>query len=64
MDLSIPEMTCGHCRAAVTEALTALDPAAEVAVDLAAKRVNLATTAAPTEVLRALKAVGFEAALV
>ena len=33
--LSIPDMTCGHCKATVEKTVTGLDPAAKVAVDLA-----------------------------
>ena len=63
MDLSIPDMTCGHCRASVTAAVQELDPAARVEVDLAAHRARIETAAAPAAVLAALKTVGFEASL-
>ncbi|MBI5278902.1 MAG: heavy-metal-associated domain-containing protein [Burkholderiales bacterium] len=32
-------MSCGHCASAVTQAVKALDPQAEVTVDLASGRV-------------------------
>ncbi len=31
---TLPDMTCGHCVAAITEALKAADPQARVEVDL------------------------------
>lgn len=34
-------MTCGHCERAVTEAVKAVDPKAEVEVDRAANRVHV-----------------------
>lgn len=61
MDLSIPDMTCGHCRASVTRALTELDPQAKVEVDLPARTARVETTASLQSVLGALGAVGFEA---
>ena len=63
MELSIPDMSCGHCRKSVTEAVTRLDPAAKIEVDLAARRARLQTAAAPDAVIAALKDVGFAASL-
>ncbi|GGF31124.1 copZ protein [Aliidongia dinghuensis] len=37
---TVTGMTCGHCVRAVTEAITRLDAAATVRVDLAAGRVE------------------------
>ncbi len=37
----LPNMTCGHCVRAVTEAVHAVDPAAEVRADLATHRVEV-----------------------
>ena len=34
-------MTCGHCERAVTEAVQAVDPNAQVRVDLGAKKVQV-----------------------
>ena len=61
MDLVIPDMSCKHCQAAVTKALVALDPAADVAVDLDSRKVAVRTAAAESDVIAALKAVGYEA---
>jgi copper chaperone len=38
-------MTCGHCVQAVTAALHGVDPAADVAVNLATKRVTVRSDA-------------------
>lgn len=64
MILTIPDMSCGHCRASVIAALTALDPAARVEVDLEARTAQVATAAGPKAVLAALDAVGFPAQVV
>jgi copper chaperone len=61
MQLSVPDMTCGHCKASVETALAALDPAAKVQVDLAARRVAVDTSASAAQVIAALQDAGFEA---
>lgn len=61
MNLSIPEMNCGHCRASVTEAVTRLDPQARVEVDLPARIARIVTAAPEAAVLAALAEVGFTA---
>lgn len=56
--LSVPDMSCGHCKASIEAALAPL--AATVEVDLPARRVR--ATGAPAEALvAALAAIGFPA---
>jgi len=58
---SIPDMSCGHCKASVEAAILKLDPAATVVVDLKARRAEV-TSGVPVEALiNALGAVGFPA---
>ncbi|MDO9525274.1 MAG: heavy-metal-associated domain-containing protein [Gemmobacter sp.] len=61
MQLSVPDMSCGHCKASVETALKALDPSAQVQVDLATRQVTLETNASATRVIAALQDVGFDA---
>lgn len=61
MRLSIPDMSCGHCKAAVEKAVAAADPAARVQVDLPARTAEIETAAAPEAVLAALAAEGYPA---
>lgn len=61
MILSIPDMSCGHCKAAVEAAILKLDPRADVQVDLPARRATVATTQPLEAVVHALDAVGFPA---
>lgn len=61
MDLSIPDMSCNHCRAAVTRAVQELDPAARVEVDLETRRAKVTTSASATAVIAVLETVGFPA---
>jgi copper chaperone CopZ len=42
MTFSVPGMTCGHCEAAVTAEVGALDGVASVQVDLESKMVTVA----------------------
>lgn len=60
MRLEVPEMSCGHCKASVEKAVLGLDAGASVAVDLAARRVEIVTGASQAAVVAALQAVGFE----
>ncbi len=52
IELTLPDMTCGHCVKAVTRAVQQLDPTASVQVDLPQHRVKI-TTAQPADVVKA-----------
>lgn len=56
--LSVPDMSCGHCKASVAAALAPL--AAKVEIDLPARTVR-AEGAAPEALLKALAEIGFPA---
>jgi copper chaperone len=58
---SIPDMSCGHCKAAIESAIHKLDPAAQVTVDLANRRAEVTSTQPDTALIAALDAVGFPA---
>jgi len=49
---TLPDMSCGHCVAAITQALKAADAQARVDVDLAAKAAEV-DSALPRETLAA-----------
>ena len=52
-------MSCGHCERAVTQAVHAVDPQAQVRIDLASGQVDV-NTAAPREALsRAIAEEGY-----
>lgn len=61
MKLSIPDMSCGHCRASVEKAVRAIDGGAQIAVDLGARTVDLQTSAPPAALLKALADEGYPA---
>ncbi|MBU9699441.1 heavy-metal-associated domain-containing protein [Rhodobacteraceae bacterium HSP-20] len=62
--LSIPDMTCGHCKASVESALKSLADAGDITVDLAAKTATTTGPAAPARLLKALDEVGFPATVI
>ena len=59
MELKVEGMTCGHCVNAVTKAVKAKDPGAEVQVDLAAGKVVVRTTLARDAVTKAVTGEGY-----
>lgn len=61
----VDDMTCGHCTAAITKALRAIDPGARVQVDLATHRVDIESSSADVSRLRgAIEDAGYPAMLV
>ncbi|MFN3992334.1 MAG: heavy-metal-associated domain-containing protein [Tabrizicola flagellatus] len=61
---SVPDMSCGHCKAAIETALAAVPQAGEVKVDLATRTVDVSGPAPTAELLRALEAAGYPATVV
>lgn len=57
--LQVPDMSCGHCVQAITEAVKAVDPAAEVTIDISTKAVAVATSAAGSAVRDAIRGAGY-----
>ncbi|WP_375741226.1 heavy-metal-associated domain-containing protein [Pseudomonas boanensis] len=53
-------MSCGHCVRAITQAVQALDKAAEVQVDLAAGEVRVASRLAEEQVVAAIREEGYQ----
>ena len=63
MKFHVPDMSCGHCTAAITKEIAALDPAAKVTTDLDGRTVSVETAQADNAVAAAIKAAGYDAAL-
>lgn len=59
MKFNVPDMTCGHCVAAVTKAIKAVDGAAEVKTDVAGKTVTVESTATAAALSRAMDQAGY-----
>ena len=62
--LSIPDMSCGHCKAAVETAIAAVPGSGAVAVDLAMRQATIEGDAPLPSLLAALAAAGYPAAVV
>lgn len=59
LEFKLPDMTCGHCVGAVTQALKEADPAATVVVDLPQKTVQVTSTLTQPELTAALAEAGY-----
>ena len=55
-------MTCGHCERAVTQAVKAVDPAAEVKVDLGSGKVQVQTAQPREAIAKAIAEEGYPVA--
>ncbi|MDO9072226.1 MAG: heavy-metal-associated domain-containing protein [Rubrivivax sp.] len=55
----IPNMTCGHCVRAITEAVQAVDPAAQVQADLPQHQVQVQTSAPRDKLVAQLTEAGY-----
>ena len=62
IELSVKDMTCGHCTRVVTRAVKSVDPQANVEVDLTGGRVRVVGGKSADELIRALDAAGYPAA--
>ena len=58
---SVPEMSCGHCTAAIERQIKAADSAAEVACDLGERTVTVTTSLPADALLAAFREAGYEA---
>lgn len=59
LEFEVPQMSCGHCVRAVTEAVHEVDPQAQVQVDLTRKRVLVDTREPRERVVTALAEAGY-----
>jgi copper chaperone len=60
--LSVPDMSCGHCKARVEAALSGVPGTSEVHVDLVAHRVTVTGNAPLAALVAALDAAGYPSA--
>jgi len=61
---NVQGMSCGHCVKAITTAVQALDPAASVRADLAAREVGVESALSADQVIAAIREEGYEVKLV
>ncbi len=61
--LNVEGMSCGGCARSVTKAIKAIDPQADVRVDLDRKTVEAVTSADPRAVSKAIADAGYTVSL-
>ena len=59
MELTVPDISCGHCVGAVTKAIRELDAAARVEIDIPSKRVTVASSASREAIVARLAEAGY-----
>lgn len=59
IELSVNDMTCGHCASTITRAVKDVDAAGQVEIDLAAKRVRIASERPAEEFVAAIEEAGY-----
>jgi len=61
IELTLPDMSCGHCVRSVTTTVQKLDAQAHVQVDLPGRTVQIESTATPEQIRAALADEGYPA---
>jgi copper chaperone len=62
IELTLPDMTCGHCARTVTSTVQKLDPAATVDIDLGTHLVRVQSSQPAEAIKAALAEEGYPAA--
>ncbi|EJL03259.1 MULTISPECIES: heavy-metal-associated domain-containing protein [Pseudomonas] len=60
---NVQGMSCGHCVRAITQAVQAKDPAADVQVDLGSRTVRVQSSLPADAVAEVIKEEGYEVSL-
>ena len=59
IELTLKDMSCGHCSGVVTKTIKALDANATVNIDMATKKVKIDTRADSAAIAKALSEAGY-----
>ncbi|RTZ47988.1 copper chaperone [Candidimonas sp. SYP-B2681] len=59
LEFEVSDMTCGHCAGVITNAVSAVAPAAEVKIDLPAHRVQVMGASNADAVENAIRDAGY-----
>jgi len=62
LQFTVSNMACSACVETITQAIAAIDPAAQVEADSKTKQVNVETQKSKTEVKQAIAAAGYTVA--
>lgn len=63
MKFHVPDMSCGHCTAAISKSIKTTDPTAQVDTDLETRIVSVKTSSQPDAILQSIKSAGYDASL-
>lgn len=61
MKFSVPNMSCGHCTAAIESAVKTADPQAAVECDLSERQVRVDSALTADQLKAAIKGAGYDA---
>lgn len=61
MKFNVPDMSCGHCVAAIEKAVAAADPQARMTIDLGHHTVEIASALPQENLIRTLADAGYPA---
>lgn len=59
IEMTLPDMSCGHCASTVTQACKTVDPTAKVEVDLDSKKVRIDSAGDRQDFTEALTEAGY-----
>lgn len=59
IEITVNDMTCGHCASVITKAVREADASARCEIDLAARRVSIAAAGPPDEFVAAIAQAGY-----
>lgn len=58
---SVPEMSCGHCKASIEGAIASVDADAQLKIDLTQREVTVDSQVDDEALIAAMKSEGYEA---
>lgn len=64
IEYSIPDMTCGHCAAAVERAIKSVDPTASARIDLASRKALVESVLEPSAIGASIEEAGYAVTVV
>jgi len=62
IEITVKDMTCGHCASVITRAVKETDPAARCEIDLAARKVRIASVEPARDFVTAIAEAGYSPA--